>query len=318
MLWHWRVTRLSPEGTVSNPVWFLSLTALVAAAAVAAGAQTPQRVSIGIVQNRSEGPAVMERGLAERLRQLGHDVSPTATVSLTPEEDRQYGAWNSAEPATLHRPHAQILARSAGLDSADRRCMMQAMPRVPPLDRPATYDDLTKVSDLMVAEIVDGELHASPRPGPVHTMAGSVMGSRLLPPFQEARGGPGGWWILDEPELHLGSDVLVPDLAGWRRARMPHLPKTAFLPLAPDWICEVLSPSTASLDRAKKLTIYARETWRTPGCLIRWRGRSKCCVSRAGSGYSSPRMPARTSCGPTPSPRLPLTSPLSGRTSLRA
>jgi Uma2 family endonuclease len=69
----------------------------------------------------------------------------------------------------------------------------------------------------------------------------------------------GGWWILDEPELHLGPNALVPDLAGWRRTRMPHLPDTAYFPLAPDWVCEILSPSTASLDRVKKLAVYARE-----------------------------------------------------------
>jgi Uma2 family endonuclease len=136
---------------------------------------------------------------------------------------------------------------------------MQPMPRVPPLDRPATYEDLVKVPDICVAEIVDGELHASPRPGPRHARAGSSLGVLVGGPYDSGRGGPGGWWILDEPELHLGGDVLVPDLAGWRRARMPRLPDTAYFPLAPDWVCEVLSPSTASLDRVKKLTIYARE-----------------------------------------------------------
>ena len=78
-------------------------------------------------------------------------------------------------------------------------------------------------------------------------------------PYNHGRGGPGGWRILDEPELHLGSDVTVPDLAGWRRARMPGLPETAYFALAPDWVCEVVSPSTALLDRTKKLRIYARE-----------------------------------------------------------
>jgi Uma2 family endonuclease len=72
-------------------------------------------------------------------------------------------------------------------------------------------------------------------------------------------GGPGGWWLLDEPELHLGDDVLVPDLGGWRRQRMPRLPDGAALTLAPDWTCEVISPSTARVDRAQKLPIYARE-----------------------------------------------------------
>ena len=137
--------------------------------------------------------------------------------------------------------------------------MMQPMPRVPPLDRPATYDDLVKVPDIQVAEIVDGELHVSPRPAPRHAVAGSSLGSLIGGPYGLGRGGPGGWWILDEPELHFGQNILVPDLAGWRRTRMPRLPDTAFFPLAPDWVCEVLSPSTALLDRGRKLAIYARE-----------------------------------------------------------
>jgi Uma2 family endonuclease len=136
---------------------------------------------------------------------------------------------------------------------------MQPMPRVPPIDRPATYEDLLKIPDIQVAEIVNGELHATPRPAPRHSRAGSILGGRLVSPYDEARGGPGGWRILLEPELHLGRDVLVPDWAGWRRERMPKLPETAHFPLAPDWVCEVLSPSTAQLDRAKKLAIYARE-----------------------------------------------------------
>jgi Uma2 family endonuclease len=137
--------------------------------------------------------------------------------------------------------------------------MMQAMPRIPPFDRPATYEDLKKVPDTCVAEIVGGELHTSPRPAVPHVEASSSLGVLIGAPFHHGRGGPGGWWILDEPEVHLGRDVLVPDLAGWRRTRMPRLPDTAYCTLAPDWICEITSPSTASLDRVKKLTIYARE-----------------------------------------------------------
>jgi Uma2 family endonuclease len=137
--------------------------------------------------------------------------------------------------------------------------MMQPMPRVPPFDRPATYADLVALPDTLVAEVVDGELHASPRPAPRHALAGSAIGGRLVQPYQDGAGGPGGWWILDEPELHLGPNVLVPDLGGWRRSRLPQLPETTYFSLSPDWICEVLSPSTAQLDRAKKLAIYARE-----------------------------------------------------------
>jgi len=136
---------------------------------------------------------------------------------------------------------------------------------VPPFDRPATYDDLVKLPDIVVAEIIGGELHSTPRPAPRHAVAGSALGGLIGPPFQRGQGGPGGWWILYEPELHLGDDVLVPDFGGWRRSRMPSVPKTAYFPLAPDWLCEVLSPSTAALDRARKLAVYAREgvsfTW---------------------------------------------------------
>ena len=112
----------------------------------------------------------------------------------------------------------------------------------------------------MVAEIVDDELWASPRPAPRHSRAWARLTSRIEPAFDEGRGGPGGWIILGEPEIHLGKQVLVPDLAGWRRTRLPKLPATAHIAVAPDWVCEVVSPSTARLDRAKKLGIYARES----------------------------------------------------------
>lgn len=137
--------------------------------------------------------------------------------------------------------------------------MIQPMPRVPPFDRPATYDDLAALPDMMVAEIIDGELHASPRPAPRHANAEVALGTSLHATFQHGRGGPGGWWILGEVELHLTNDVVVPDWSGWRRDRMPVLPETAFISLPPDWMCEVLSPSTAKLDRTRKLGVYARE-----------------------------------------------------------
>ena len=128
-----------------------------------------------------------------------------------------------------------------------------------PVKRRATYDDLRAVPAYNVAEIVDGELHASPRPASRHALATSRLGSDLGAPFDRGRGGPGGWWVLDEPELHFGEDVLVPDLAGWRRERMPEFPDTAAFTLAPDWVCEVVSPGTERLDRAKKMPVYARE-----------------------------------------------------------
>ncbi len=135
---------------------------------------------------------------------------------------------------------------------------MRAVARVPPFDRPATYEDLVKLPDNLVAEIVDGELHASPRPAPRHAVAETALGAFITNPFHFGRGGPGGWWILAEPELHFAADVLVPDYAGWRRSRMPSMPDKAYFELAPDWVCEVVSPSTASLDRTRKLGAYAR------------------------------------------------------------
>ena len=128
-----------------------------------------------------------------------------------------------------------------------------------PVPRRATYADLAALPDHVVGELVAGELHASPRPAARHAATRSALGVELGGPFWKGRGGPGGWIILDEPELHLGPDVLVPDLAGWRRTRLPELPDAAALTLAPDWIAEVLSPSTARLDRVGKLPAYARE-----------------------------------------------------------
>lgn len=123
--------------------------------------------------------------------------------------------------------------------------------------RYATYDDLVALPSNVVGEIVFGNLYASPRPAPRHAQATSTLGEELGPPFKRGRGGPGGWLILDEPELHLGPHVLVPDLGGWRRSRMPEMPvDKAYFDLAPDWACEVISPSTASLDRGDKLTVY--------------------------------------------------------------
>jgi Uma2 family endonuclease len=126
-------------------------------------------------------------------------------------------------------------------------------------ERLATYEDLLQVPAHLVAEILAGNLITHPRPGPRHALAYSSLGDELVGPYHKGRGGPGGWWILDEPELHLSGDVLVPDLAGWRRKNMPVLPDTAWFESSPDWICEILSPSTAKDDRVLKMPIYARE-----------------------------------------------------------
>lgn len=123
----------------------------------------------------------------------------------------------------------------------------------------ARYEDLFDLPDHLIGEIVDGDLHVSPRPASGHVVAAGGIQGELHSPFNRGRGGPGGWWILPEPELHLGGDVLVPDLAGFRRERLPRIEPAPFFTLAPDWVCEIVSPSTERLDRAKKLPLYARE-----------------------------------------------------------
>jgi Uma2 family endonuclease len=136
---------------------------------------------------------------------------------------------------------------------------METERAMPVIKANATYEDLVAVPDHLVAEIVDGRLHTSPRPAVPHALAATILGNVMGPPFHEGIGGPGGWWILHEPELHFAANVLVPDLAGWRRERLPNLPAAPAISLAPDWVCEVASPSTERFDRVDKLPIYARE-----------------------------------------------------------
>ncbi len=123
----------------------------------------------------------------------------------------------------------------------------------------ATYEDVLAAPERMTAQIVGGVLYTNPRPAGFHTRSASVLGGRLMRSFDfDDGGGPGGWILLAEPELHLDDDILVPDLAGWRRDRLPRVENTAYFTLPPDWVCEVLSPSTAGLDRTEKMSIYAR------------------------------------------------------------
>lgn len=122
----------------------------------------------------------------------------------------------------------------------------------------ATYEDLLALPEHVVGEIVGGDLHVSPRPSLPHARATVGIVSDLSGPFDRGRGGPGGWIILVEPELHLGPDIVVPDIAGWRRERMPQMPDAPYTEISPNWVCEVLSPSTARFDRSQKLTVYAR------------------------------------------------------------
>lgn len=127
-----------------------------------------------------------------------------------------------------------------------------------PAERFATYEDLFDLPENVVGEIIYGRVVTHPRPALKHARTYSRLGVEIGGPFDFGRGGPGGWLILDEPEIHIDGDILVPDLAGWRRERVPALPATSWIEVAPDWLCEILSPSTARIDRTEKLPLYAR------------------------------------------------------------
>jgi Uma2 family endonuclease len=122
----------------------------------------------------------------------------------------------------------------------------------------ATYDDVLRAPEHTIVEVIDGDLYTQPRPASRHALASTYLGADLTLPFGRGRGGPGGWVLLNEPELHLGAQphILVPDIAGWRRERMPLIEDGPFCELAPDWVCEVLSPSTAAFDRGRKADVY--------------------------------------------------------------
>jgi Uma2 family endonuclease len=128
--------------------------------------------------------------------------------------------------------------------------------------KPPTYADIERLPEHLIGEILDGELVVSPRPAAPHARAASVLGTLLNGPFDLGIGGPGGWWIMNEPELSLGVDPkydpVVPDIAGWRRETMPSVPMTAQFHARPDWVCEILSPGTQRRDRVLKLPFYAR------------------------------------------------------------
>lgn len=168
-----------------------------------------------------------------------------------------------------------------------------------PAIREATYADLEALPAHLVGQLVHGVLYTQARPASPHARVSSVLGADLGGPFDRGRGGPGGWILLDEPELHFGRNVLVPDLAGWRRERMPEMPRVAYFELAPDWVCEVLSPSTAGLDRVKKLGVYLRE-----GVTHLWfvdpEGRTLEVLRREGEGEAARYVVAQTFFGDDP------------------
>ena len=149
--------------------------------------------------------------------------------------------------------------RERGAPFEYERALSRMTPSNPPTRR-GTYQDVIDAPAHRVAEIVDGRLYVSPRPPPLAAVAKAGLNVVLGGPFARGRDdGPGGWWLLHEPELHFGDDVVVPDFTGWRRERMVKLPTTDFVTLAPDWVCETLSAETRELDLEAKLPVYARE-----------------------------------------------------------
>ena len=124
----------------------------------------------------------------------------------------------------------------------------------------ATYDDLLALPEHETGELIHGNLYAQARPSGKHGLAAGALQADLGFPFSFGRGGPGGWWIIPEPEVHFirNTEVAVPDMGGWRRERMPDVPGDQRFEVAPDWVCEILSPSTARKDRVLKMPLYAR------------------------------------------------------------
>jgi Uma2 family endonuclease len=121
----------------------------------------------------------------------------------------------------------------------------------------ATYEDVLNAPEHKVAEILDGELFLSPMLAPRDCVVHSRLLGTLGRPFEDGRSGPGDWWILSKPEIHVGEHVVVPDIGGWRRKDLPTIPDVDYMSLPPSWVCEVLAPSTERIDRARKLRIYA-------------------------------------------------------------
>jgi Uma2 family endonuclease len=127
------------------------------------------------------------------------------------------------------------------------------------LGRPATLADLEALPPHLKGEIIDGELYVQPRPRAAHANVEGGIVEDLRGPYHRGLGGPGGWWILPEPGIEApGSPEFSPDVAGWRRERMPKLPEGAPIRVVPDWICEVLSPTTRGYDQVTKRRFYPR------------------------------------------------------------
>lgn len=127
-------------------------------------------------------------------------------------------------------------------------------------ERKTPYQSLLELPEHVVGEIINGQLYTQPRPAAPHALACASLEIEIGSAYHKDRGGPGGWWIIVEPEIHFVRDteVLVPDIAGWRRERLPKMPRDHRFEVVPDWVCEMLSPSTARDDRVTKMPVYAR------------------------------------------------------------
>jgi Uma2 family endonuclease len=129
-----------------------------------------------------------------------------------------------------------------------------------PSMKPPTLEDLDALPPGIVGEIIEGVLYTMTKPRARHQRTGLEIGSGLLGPFDHGRNGPGGWWIIAEPGIELPNNTkeISPDVAGWRRERMPELPVDEPIRVVPDWVCEILSPTTRRHDLLVKLPYYAR------------------------------------------------------------
>lgn len=126
-----------------------------------------------------------------------------------------------------------------------------------PLRRPAGWAEILAAPEGMEAEVIAGELWTHPRPRPEHGRVQHLLGGAVGFPFDLGRGGPGGWWLINEPDISFGpQDIVNPDVAGWRRERVPEFHRERPIAIRPDWACELLSPSTARRDRHEKSNLY--------------------------------------------------------------
>ena len=107
-------------------------------------------------------------------------------------------------------------------------------------------------------ELIDGDLIEKAAPDFSHGSAQAGLIAHLHPWFHQRDGGdrPGGWWIASEVDVVLDDNGFRPDIAGWRRERVPEMPKTRPVRVRPDWICEIVSESNATTDTIKKLRRY--------------------------------------------------------------